>query len=329
MIHSRRVMLSFFLLLLPVSAQALTPVEQAAALLKAGDSALAAHQFAAAEQNYQRAADAFHLAQLPAQEAAAYEKLAAAYEQEADADLSAVPAAPTTRAPTPAKVAAPAPKPAPIPKTAPVQKPAPAAPPRSVPAAQTTSVTILVPAQVPTGKAFSVHVSGFAGDPGDWVTVVPVGTPDKLYDEYYYANSKREADFTFKSLDPGQYEVKVFFDKPSLQNIVQARRTFTVTGTAKAKGPVPVALPKGVYQCFLYAPHVNFSGGFTMQLEPFLDINLGSAEFPFRYDAAAGKLRFTGGIFKDAVADAFFRGKSPAIGFNRPLDGTLVNCWPR
>ncbi|QFP76822.1 hypothetical protein [Deinococcus sp. AJ005] len=318
--HCRSVMLSLSLALLPSLAQAITPVQQAAAFLKAGDSALAAHQFAAAEQSYQRAADAFHLAQMPTQEAAAYEKLAAAFEQEADSLLAPPAAAPAQ--------AAPVPKAAPLSKPAPTPKPVSTTPPQNVPAAR-GSVTITVPAQVPAGKSFPVHVSGFAGDPGDWVTVVPVGTPDKLYDQYFYANSKREMDFTFTPLDPGQYEVKVFFDKPNFQNIVQARRTFTVTGTAKAKGPVPASLPRGIYQCFLYAPHVNFSGGFTMQLEPFLDINLGSAEFPFRYDAAAGKLNFTGGLFNGAVADAFFRGKSPAIGFHRPLDGTLVNCWPR
>ncbi len=322
MSHRRSVVFSFSLFLASSSAQAATPVQQAAAFLKAGDSALAAHQFAAAEQNYQRAADAFHLAQMPSQEAAAYEKLASAYEQEADATLSAAPSAPA-RTPSPAKVAVPAPKPQSAPK------PAPTAPSRSAPVAQ-VGVSIRVPAQVPAGKPFTVHVSGFAGNPGDWVTVVQVGEADKIFHEYFYANSKREAEFTFtRPLDPGQYEVRVFFDQPNVKDIVQARQTFAVTGTAKAKGPVPAALPKGVYQCFLYAPHVNFSGGFTMQLEPFLDINLGSADFPFRYDAAAGKLYFTGGIFKDAVADAFFRGAGPAIGFNRPLDGTLVNCWPR
>ena len=91
---------------------------------------------------------------------------------------------------------------------------------------------------------------------------------------------------------------------------------------------MPASLPKGIYQCFLYAPHLNGSGGFTMQYEVQADINLGSADYPFSYDAGAGKMRFIGGPFAGIVADTFFHAGGPAIGFNR-ADGVLENCWPR
>jgi hypothetical protein len=59
-------------------------VVQAATLyLQAGDAALNEHQFGIAEQAYQQAATAFHRANQPGEEATAYEKLAAVFEQEA------------------------------------------------------------------------------------------------------------------------------------------------------------------------------------------------------------------------------------------------------
>jgi hypothetical protein len=304
--------------------QEATPLQRAAALMNAGDAAVAANQLGTAENAYRQAAEAFHSAGNAAQEAIAYEKLAAVYEQEAAGQATVVPVSkssipngtPPTRTATSVKSGLPA-----APKHSPVITP-------PTPAGK-ASLTIRVLGQVVSGQPFKVQVSGFAGDAGDWVTVASVGEADTTYHEYFYANSKREAEFTFaRPLDPGSYEVRVFFDQPGQKNVVQARQRFTVTGTAKAKGPVPATLPKGTYQCFLYAPHLNGSGGFSMRYEVQADIVLGSASYPFTYDAGAGKMRFTGGPFKDIVADTFFHAGGPAIGFNRK-DGVLENCWPR
>ena len=135
------------------------PAQAAAMYVRAGDAALIEHQLSTAEQAYQQAADAFHRANQPADEATAYEKLAAVFEQEA----GVVVAGKTTMNPAlPTKTAQPGATGTPATTTAahptPLAAARPAAPPaKPIPAA----------ARLPSGRYSCSEFSGFLVNYGD------------------------------------------------------------------------------------------------------------------------------------------------------------------
>ena len=135
------------------------PAQAAAVYMRAGDAALADGHLSTAEQAYQQAADAFRRAHQPADEATAYEKLAAVFEQEA----GVVTAGKAAMNPAlPAKTAKPGATGTPVTTTAahptPLAAARPAAPPaKPIPAA----------ARLPSGRYSCSEFSGFLVNYGD------------------------------------------------------------------------------------------------------------------------------------------------------------------
>ncbi|MCK9526707.1 MAG: hypothetical protein M0R49_12385 [Limnochordia bacterium] len=76
----------------------------------------------------------------------------------------------------------------------------------------------------------SIHVQyqNFPGNSSDWITIVPVDFPDDHHKEYYYTNGTRSGTMTFKGLEPGQYEVRSYFNWPSGGYEVVDRHSFWV-----------------------------------------------------------------------------------------------------
>ncbi|GHF37592.1 hypothetical protein HNQ07_001171 [Deinococcus metalli] len=102
------------------------------------------------------------------------------------------------------------------------------------------AVSAQVPKTVAAGQAFTVRVDGLPGNAQDWVTVVPAGSSDSGWGEYYYSGGKRSADFTFRGLAAGAYELRVYFDYPAGGMTVRSRFPFRV-GAAAASRPAPAA----------------------------------------------------------------------------------------
>ncbi|MBU0487941.1 MAG: hypothetical protein KKA07_15430 [Bacteroidetes bacterium] len=46
----------------------------------------------------------------------------------------------------------------------------------------------------------------------DWVTVVPIGSPENAYDQYFYTNGKGRDVIKFDSQPPGDYEARLFLN---------------------------------------------------------------------------------------------------------------------
>ncbi|GGR18212.1 hypothetical protein GCM10008957_33730 [Deinococcus ruber] len=136
------------------------PAQAAAVYVRAGDAAMSTHQLNLAEQAYQQAANAFHRANQPDDEATADEKLAAVFEQEAAMVMPAkggvTPATPGKTV-NPATVAMPATTTPTHPASpVPVARPAPSAA-HPVPSA----------ARLPAGLYTCSEFNGFLLDYGD------------------------------------------------------------------------------------------------------------------------------------------------------------------
>ena len=133
------------------------PAQAAAVYMRAGDAALADGQLSTAEQAYQLAADAFHRAHQPADEATADEKLAAVFEQEAGAataNQGAMNPAPPGKTVKPGAAGTPtATRPTP---------PVPAAKPATTPAQPGSTA-----ARLPSGRYSCSEFSGFLMNYGD------------------------------------------------------------------------------------------------------------------------------------------------------------------
>ena len=89
-------------------------------------------------------------------------------------------------------------------------------------------------------EPISVNYSGLPGTGGDWLTIVPVGTPSNQYGEWQYSNGGRSGMATFKGLAHGQYEVRVYLNWPSGGYNIAARKTFWISrGAIQAQEPTP------------------------------------------------------------------------------------------
>ncbi|NEQ99980.1 MAG: hypothetical protein F6K30_25315 [Cyanothece sp. SIO2G6] len=80
-----------------------------------------------------------------------------------------------------------------------------------------------------------INYSGFLGDSQDWVTVVPVGTPDNAYRHWFYTKGNTSGTHTFNELPAGEYEVRGYFKWPDGGYTVQTRSQFRIESNASAK----------------------------------------------------------------------------------------------
>ncbi len=81
-----------------------------------------------------------------------------------------------------------------------------------------------------SGESVFVWFEGLPGNKTDWITIVPVGTPDNSYGEWYYTDGKTEGSMQFtKSLAPGQYEARLYLDWSGTSSYtVQKRYAFSI-----------------------------------------------------------------------------------------------------
>jgi hypothetical protein len=88
-------------------------------------------------------------------------------------------------------------------------------------------------------EPITVRFTGLPGTGGDWLTIVPHGTPANQYGEWQYANGLQSGTLTFKGLAPGKYEVRAYLNWPSGGYNIAARQIFYV-----GNAPVPAPQPK-------------------------------------------------------------------------------------
>ncbi len=87
------------------------------------------------------------------------------------------------------------------------------------------AVTILKPGKTHYKRLEQVIVnySGLPGNQNDWITLVSESTPDSTYGEWFYTQGQKSGTYVFKGLEPGNYEVRVYFDWPNGGYLVRQR----------------------------------------------------------------------------------------------------------
>lgn len=71
--------------------------------------------------------------------------------------------------------------------------------------------------------------SGMPGNENDWITLVKADTPDDTYGEWFYTEGEDSGSYSFQAVEPGDYEIRVYFDWPAGGFTVQQRVKITVT----------------------------------------------------------------------------------------------------
>jgi hypothetical protein len=79
-----------------------------------------------------------------------------------------------------------------------------------------------------SNEAIVVEFSGFPGSKTDWITIARVGAPDDSYLSWSYTDGVRTGTHSFNALNPGEYEVRAYFNWSAGGYNVQGRYRFTV-----------------------------------------------------------------------------------------------------
>jgi hypothetical protein len=74
----------------------------------------------------------------------------------------------------------------------------------------------------------TVTFSNFPGNKQDWITLIPKGTPDNQYGEWFYTGGARSGRHAFSGKPAGQYEIRAYFNWPAGGFTVRDNRGFVL-----------------------------------------------------------------------------------------------------
>lgn len=83
-------------------------------------------------------------------------------------------------------------------------------------------------ATYPENEPIKVKYANLPGNQQDWITVVKASDSEKTYGEWFYTEGKTSGSHTFKGLPAGSYEMRVYYNWPEGDFVVQQRYPFTV-----------------------------------------------------------------------------------------------------
>jgi len=89
-------------------------------------------------------------------------------------------------------------------------------------------LTTLVKTTFSPTEDIEVEWDGLPGAKGDWVTVVPAGSPDDTWGNWWFTAGKTTGSYNIGRLEPGKYEIRAYFNWPDGGYAVQSRVPFTV-----------------------------------------------------------------------------------------------------
>ena len=81
---------------------------------------------------------------------------------------------------------------------------------------------------IPVGHPVPVQWSNTPGNAQDWITVVPVGTPEDKWGTWTYLKGSTSGVFEVNGLTPGDYEARLYYDWPKGGFKVIERIRFTI-----------------------------------------------------------------------------------------------------
>ena len=90
----------------------------------------------------------------------------------------------------------------------------------------------------PSGEKIKVHFSNAPGDGGDWICIVPVGSPETDAGDYQYMpKGLSQGVLTFDPPSPGKYEVRAYYNYRRNGYVVSGRYAFSVGGNVPSVEP--------------------------------------------------------------------------------------------
>jgi len=69
----------------------------------------------------------------------------------------------------------------------------------------------------------TISYSGLPGNRNDWITLTRASEPDTSYGDWFYTYGQKSGTYSFKVAEPGDYEVRIYYDWPNGGYIVQKR----------------------------------------------------------------------------------------------------------
>ena len=146
--------------------------------------------------------------------------------------------------------------------------PSDAKPPSATPAmpAVTPAGHLIVPTVIAPGQPLVIRWRNTPGNPKDWVTVVPAGTPDNKWGRWTYLRGRTSGVFIVRGLRRGQYEVRLYYDWPRGRFNVIERKPVTVgrMGAGPPDSPPAVAPGGPIRSTYLSMPSSVFRYGTTV-----------------------------------------------------------------
>lgn len=87
------------------------------------------------------------------------------------------------------------------------------------------SITIIKPSKTifTRFEQVTISYSGLPGNQNDWITLTKASEPDTTYGDWFYTYGQKSGTYSFKISEPGDYEVRVYYDWPNGGYIVQKR----------------------------------------------------------------------------------------------------------
>jgi len=64
-------------------------------------------------------------------------------------------------------------------------------------------------------EQITISYSGLPGNQNDWITLSKASAPDSTYGDWFYTYGQKSGTYTFKVTEPGDYEVRVYYDWPN------------------------------------------------------------------------------------------------------------------
>ena len=95
-----------------------------------------------------------------------------------------------------------------------------------------------------TSSSIRVKYEGLPGNKTDWITVVPVGTPELWWGEWHYTDGNADGFMTFEGLEEGDYEVRMYYDWPCGCFGLKLKSTFSVVAAKPSENLANVEVPE-------------------------------------------------------------------------------------
>lgn len=79
------------------------------------------------------------------------------------------------------------------------------------------SKTVLKPSKniYASDEQIEITYSGMPGNKQDWITLIKASEPENTYGEWFYTSGQKSGSYSFKVVEPGDYEIRVYYNWPS------------------------------------------------------------------------------------------------------------------